>query len=1151
MKNSSLFLPLSAFLCFIVLSISSSATAFPERTSSAKENNAALTIEFNAYSFPLDSCAGPDTSLTVCSSSPAFDLLDLVDPSAQGMGIWQGSGGSGSYIFNPSMMQLGIYSFFYDVDCGNGFVATSSITILVTNDPAGDDYPPILACANIGANYEVDLSFLITLMNGQPGGQFSYSGNPQYMNGMSYVNGTIFSCDLVGQYEFIYVVETEACGSDTSFIQITLVDPTIVDAGPDITVCCADLINFGVPLLGQSVGEFSTPEWQTNGDGVFLNPFSLNTSYFPGPIDCQLGQVVLSLQSNDFTTTCQSGVYNDFMLLTLLEDNSHAGPNDFVCGENSYVLQGQQDSNNSISWSTLGDGSFSDITDPNATYTAGPGDLATMSADLIMSITGGPCGDYTDTVSLSFYPLDHPACVADITGYVFNDLDGDGMMNGADYGLPLQTVTIEPGGLSAITNADGLFYFGMLTAGDYIINLNPDTLFPFNTTELAVSVTVGMGANEPIYFGISHELDFFGSNVVLYAENSLYNCDLFSPHDIFFRNLSNVPVDVVIELEYDSLFQGYSEVSPIDSAYNHTIWMSVQDLGPGQLTHLEVKLHTPTVDNFGAYLSSTARSRSYADGLEVHSSETVLEQQLACAYDPNDKQVFPNGYSEAHYIANDTILEYLIRFQNTGNAPATHVIIRDTLDVNLDLSTFQLVANSHSVFTTLDLNTREVEFYFQSIMLPDSVNNEPESHGLVSFKIRPVAGLPLLTELNNTAAIYFDNNPPIVTNTTWSTIYDCSLFEASFSQNEFLLTASEGDSYQWYKNSQPISGANLQELEITQSANYMVEIGSAFPCIDSSESIFIEGILPQDYIPFPDSIAAWNVSTSYLVGEFNSASHGSTYRMEGDSLINDSLYSLLYKRFSWSTSFFTGTLSNSDQPFILIGGVREDNSGKVWFRSMTSNNEWWDVSGSGIFFDGSSEYLMYDFGLQIGDSILVYVDGGPEPEWATMYEIYTDILERRTYKLQRGFSWSEPLIWTEGIGSLYGGPLSIYQINQNELEFGNELICFQVNDELIYSVGLPISNDCDQLLVSLEELQTSLITLFPNPMTETAILDLGELRGPIQVEIYDITGKLLRSQQLTTNNQQLTLERGNLRKGNYLLRLTHEGEAINVKFAVE
>jgi hypothetical protein len=63
----------------------------------------------------------------------------------------------------------------------------------------------------------------------------------------------------------------------------------------------------------------------------------------------------------------------------------------------------------------------------------------------------------------------------------------------------------------------------------------------------------------------------------------------------------------------------------------------------------------------------------------------------------------------------------------------------------------------------------KIAFTFDNIMLPDSTTNEPESHGFVRYSISPKSGLADYTEVTNTAYIYFDFNPAIVTNTTLNT----------------------------------------------------------------------------------------------------------------------------------------------------------------------------------------------------------------------------------------------------------------------------------------------------------------------------------------------------------------------------------------------
>ncbi|NNC84363.1 MAG: hypothetical protein HKN79_12375, partial [Flavobacteriales bacterium] len=451
------------------------------------------------------------------------------------------------------------------------------------------------------------------------------------------------------------------------------------------------------------------------------------------------------------------------------------------------------------------------------------------------------CG-CTDPLAENFDPealCEDSSCQYLIQGTVYHDVDENGILDGADYGLAGEVVILEPLGIMAISNQDGVYHFSSVGAGDYILTVESNTVFPFHITPQSVSTAVGAGSASMVDFGLSDEEPLFEVDMHFYPPGQGYACDVFRSHYICFQNLGNLSFDGLIEFQFDSLFQGYSEVTPIDSASAHSIWFSFEDLLPNEQRCYQVLLLTPTVDLIGEFLFSSATIWGLNGTDTVAYGEEAIEVELTCAYDPNDKQVFPQGYSEMHYIQNDTVLEYLIRFQNTGNAPATDVRIIDTLDVNLDLSTFELVANSHSVNTTIDPQSREVDFYFENIMLPDSVNNEPESHGLVSFKIRPQMELPLLTQLNNTAHIFFDNNPPIVTNTTWSTIYDCSLFQVSFSQDGAQLTASEGDSYQWFLNGEAISGATTQEYMALESGEYSVQVGIDFPCMDASSSVFI------------------------------------------------------------------------------------------------------------------------------------------------------------------------------------------------------------------------------------------------------------------------------------------------------------------------
>lgn len=132
-------------------------------------------------------------------------------------------------------------------------------------------------------------------------------------------------------------------------------------------------------------------------------------------------------------------------------------------------------------------------------------------------------------------------------------------------------------------------------------------------------------------------------------------------------------------------------------------------------------------------------------------------------YDPNEKQAFPLGSGPEHVVQMGTPLLYTIRFQNTGTDTAFQVVLRDTLSSFLDASTIKVENASHpfEMFLLGDL----LQFRFDNIQLPDSSTNMEASQGYISFRINPRADLLPGSVVNNRAAIYFDYNEPIITNT--------------------------------------------------------------------------------------------------------------------------------------------------------------------------------------------------------------------------------------------------------------------------------------------------------------------------------------------------------------------------------------------------
>lgn len=210
---------------------------------------------------------------------------------------------------------------------------------------------------------------------------------------------------------------------------------------------------------------------------------------------------------------------------------------------------------------------------------------------------------------------------------------------------------------------------------------------------------------------------------------------------------------------------GYISAIPVPSNVSgNTITWNQSQLTAWQQRNYTVRFQVPPeVGLLGYELLATANvSTANTDGNPANNSATNL-RTITGAYDPNDKLATTStGNTDVWQINEDEWIDYTIRFQNTGTDTAFNVVITDTLPSNLDPGSIIVGAASHN-FTWELRDAGTLKFYFPNILLPDSNINEPLSHGFVGFRIRP--RLPLLPgdEIENIANIYFDFNPPVIT----------------------------------------------------------------------------------------------------------------------------------------------------------------------------------------------------------------------------------------------------------------------------------------------------------------------------------------------------------------------------------------------------
>ncbi len=199
--------------------------------------------------------------------------------------------------------------------------------------------------------------------------------------------------------------------------------------------------------------------------------------------------------------------------------------------------------------------------------------------------------------------------------------------------------------------------------------------------------------------------------------------------------------------------------------------------GNGESWHLEVEQHPnhpgnsqpkATVENCGGSTGQTKINLFAQDDADPVIG--IYCGEVTGSYDPNDKTGYPIGLTSDHHIEANQQLQYRIRFQNTGTDTAFTVVIRDTLDTDLDIFSIRSGVSSHS-YNFRMYGQRVLEWTFNDIMLPDSNVNEPLSHGFLLFTVDQLPDLPDGTQITNSAGIYFDFNAPIITNTAQHEIH--------------------------------------------------------------------------------------------------------------------------------------------------------------------------------------------------------------------------------------------------------------------------------------------------------------------------------------------------------------------------------------------
>ncbi|MBA3683273.1 MAG: T9SS type A sorting domain-containing protein [Bacteroidetes bacterium] len=383
------------------------------------------------------------------------------------------------------------------------------------------------------------------------------------------------------------------------------------------------------------------------------------------------------------------------------------------------------------------------------------------------------------------YNAANNSCYCTITGTVYVDANNNCNHDPGENGVP--NIQMHCSGLGYVyTNPNGVYSF-MAPTGTYTLSETIQQIYPLaacQTNNQLVSVTASANCSTTVNFAnniiVLHDLKIITSDINMPVPGNMYT------QKVIVQNNGSV-VENTVQLGYVHDGQlGFSNCTPWvlaqPNAGPYPNWYEITSgfpsLNPGASTVAFINYNVPTniplntLVNFYdtvSYISPVSTSwlsdNTPWDNLNNHQTAVVG------SFDPNFKEVSPQGTGPQGYIlAKDSILTYVIHFQNTGTYFAQNIVLVDSLDPDLNLTSLHPGYSDHNYTTTMKENG-VVKYTFSNINLPwQSAYGDMLSSGMVSYSVKLKPNLALGTQIKNKAAIYFDYNAPVITNTTFNTL---------------------------------------------------------------------------------------------------------------------------------------------------------------------------------------------------------------------------------------------------------------------------------------------------------------------------------------------------------------------------------------------
>lgn len=360
-----------------------------------------------------------------------------------------------------------------------------------------------------------------------------------------------------------------------------------------------------------------------------------------------------------------------------------------------------------------------------------------------------------------------------IVSRVFLDINSNGMLDATEHYLSNMSIYVTKNNTSTESYFDQDGYIvNYVDTGKYEISVNHNYNF-FNPLPASVIKNyTTFGNTDTLRFALQ-PVAVVNDLMIQLNNNGRGRPGFSGSYILNVLNNGTTIQSAAIKLK---LSQGIDSISAYPSATVHddTLYWTFMNLEPQQQQTAQVYFHyKPSPENnIGDTLISVAFVEPIINDTFPDNNTSVLNDILSGSYDPNDKSSDKTEYTSDDFAKKDYI-KYTIRFENTGNDTAFSIIITDTLDANLDISTFTPLIGKYN-YTSKITNGNAITFTFYPIRLPEHTTSA------LSYLIKPKGALTNGININNRASIKFDYNEPVITNNTQTSI---SLITTSLHNN--------------------------------------------------------------------------------------------------------------------------------------------------------------------------------------------------------------------------------------------------------------------------------------------------------------------------------------------------------------------------------